>query len=495
MNQINNEDNNLHANESSPNSADNHTDIISNNDSPGHNPPLSDAQPCDKLKHHGFHNVPKEMYSPGICVNQPSSNTRNDAIDQKKSSRNGLIRAIALVIVCAVFSAVSAYFVIEFRLSRGDFYEPAQVLFGATIADEYNDYTDEYNNYSVATPVTTPVATISDIMSAEDIFDMAHSQVVVINADAPSPFGDNGATVPVSGSGFVISDDGYILTNYHVIELAHTNNLPIKVVLYDGTSFEAEVVGFEARNDVALIRIDATGLSPVHIGNSDDIRVGQAVYAIGNPFGDLVYTMTDGIVSALDRVVSVDEKSINTFQFSAAVNQGNSGGPVFNARGEVIGIVTAKVGLGNVEGIGFAIPINDAVDIAIELIEHGHLTGRPLLGIVGQTVSSANAAYFEWVEGVLIRDVTPESAADTAGIEVGDIIIALDNEEVVSMELLAFVLRNHRAGETTPITIWRQGETLELTITFDEDMYAGRPEPRPPIDEDALPDLFENRQP
>jgi len=429
-----------------------------------------------------------EMYSPGICVNQPYPRDRANEGERNKSSHDrdnkgfvNFLRAMALVLICAVFSAAFAYVVVDYRLSSGDFARPTQVTLGAIAPERVPDYT-----------VTAPVATGVDIMPAEDIFDMARSQVVVIYADVPSPFGANGATTPVSGSGFIISEDGFILTNYHVIELAHSSDIPINVILNDGTYYVAEVVGFEASNDVAVIKVDASGLSPVLIGNSDDLRVGQTVYAIGNPFGDLVYTMTDGIVSALDRVVSVEGKSINTFQFSAAVNQGNSGGPIFNAHGEAIGIVTAKVVRGNVEGIGFAIPINDAVDIAVELIEHGYLSGRPLIGVVGQTVSPAHAAYLDWVEGVLISAVTPDSAADLAGIEVGDIIVALDDEEVTSLEILRFALRDHRAGDTTTISVWRQGEILDLTITFDEDAHAGRPEPRPPIDESELPDPFEN---
>jgi serine protease Do len=199
--------------------------------------------------------------------------------------------------------------------------------------------------------------------------------------------------------------------------------------------------------------------------------------------------MTDGIVSALDRVVSVEGKSIGTFQFSAAVNRGNSGGPIYNTSGEVLGIVTAKVVRGNVEGIGFAIPINDAIDIASELIEHGYISGRPLIGITGQTVSSGHAAYYDWVVGTYVRSVAPDSAAENAGIAVGDIITAIDDDEVDSMEALRFALRKHRAGDTTSITVWRDGHIIKLTITFDEDMYAGQPQIRP-LPEPDSPDPF-----
>jgi len=187
----------------------------------------------------------------------------------------------------------------------------------------------------------------------------------------------------------------------------------------------------------------------------------------------------------------VERKSINTFQFSAAVNSGNSGGPIYDTNGEVIGIVTAKVIRGNVEGIGFAIPINDAIKIASELIEHGYISGRPLIGITGQTVTPGHAEYYGWVVGTYIRSVNPGSAAETAGIAVGDIITAIADIEVNSMDELKSTLRDFNAGDTTTITVWRNGESLDLTITFDEDLNAGQPQ-RPVMPEPDSPDPFED---
>jgi len=416
--------------------------------------------------------------------NYSDSNDHNGAMQENSRGLVGFLRAMALVLACTFFSGSAAYLVLDHRINRGDFNPPTQVVLGNGGADRR----------PVENLPTQTIGQREDNMTAQDIYDMARNQVVVINTDAPGVFGFpdiSGDIAPISGSGFIISNDGYILTNYHVIEIAHRNDLPIRVILNDGVTHDAKVVGFEASNDVAVIKIETNGLNPVYIGNSDTIRVGQTVYAVGNPFGDLVYTMTDGIVSALDRVVSVEGKSIRTFQFSAAVNSGNSGGPIYNTDGEVIGIVTAKVVRGNVEGIGFAIPINDAIEIATELIEHGYISGRPLIGITGQNVSPANAEYFNWVVGIYIRSVASDSAADTAGMEIGDIITALGETGVNSMETLRFALRDYRAGETTTITVWRDGETHILTITFDEDMYAGQQ--RPPIEEPDSPDPFARR--
>ena len=427
----------------------------------------------------------RNMYSPGICVNPPYPRRRVDEIEQMRAPRErgrkflGFLRAVCLVFVCSVFSGAAAYFVMEYRFNRGDFIVNNQVVLGGSNSEAQQDG-----------GFTTPVVAFEDSITAQDIYDMACSQVVGINTEAPSlggGFGTQGPVSPVSGSGFIISSDGYILTNYHVIELAHTNGLNLSVTLNDGTSYDAKIIGFEASNDVAVVKINATGLNPTVIGNSDNIRVGQTIYAVGNPFGDLVYTMTDGIVSALDRVVSVERKSINTFQFSAAVNSGNSGGPIYDTTGEVIGIVTAKLIRGNVEGIGFAIPINDAIEIASELIEHGYVAGRPFMGIGGNTVTSAHAEYWGWVVGVYIRSVTPDSAADKAGLVVGDIITSLDGVDIDSMDSLKFAMRSYKAGDTTTLTAWRNGVFHDLTITFDEDLSAGQPQQRESLPERDTP--------
>jgi len=435
--------------------------------------------------------APAQLYSPGIYASRPEPRIKNNETGgqkpQSKSPFNtgAILRAVCLVLICTFLSAAAAYIVMDFRFARGDFSVSNNVILGGSPSQQ------EQGDLSNVSPITVlPDGNIS----AADIYDIALTQVVGINTEAPDSlgiFGLPGSVTPISGTGFIVSTDGYILTNYHVVETAHSRSMPINVVMNDGSVHAATVVGFEAHSDVAVLKIEATGLNPVVFGDSSAIRVGQTVYAVGNPFGDFVYTMTDGIVSALDRIVSVDGRTINTFQFSAAVNSGNSGGPIYNTFGEVIGVVTAKVIRGNVEGIGFAIPINDAVEIASELIEHGYISGRPLLGVTVQNVSSAHADYFDWVVGVYVRSVNRGSAAEKAGINVGDIIIAVGDDEVTSLETLRFALRRHRAGDTVIIQIWRSGEVFELSITFDEDEYAGRPD-RPDAPEPDSPNPFEN---
>jgi len=414
------------------------------------------------------------MYTPGISTNRQYAGSYNrrseDAapaapVPPKKSGRGRrFLRAMCLVLICALVSAAATYGVMEYRIRAGYHTVVNQVVLGGTgIADPGETR-------------PTPITSSETGMRPEYIYDMALSQVVGIKIEVPTlgVFGTIGSST-AAGSGFIISDDGYILTNFHVIEPAQTNQLPINVIKSDGSEFVAEVIGYEVANDVALLKIEATGLNPVILGNSDNIRVGQTVFAIGNPFGNLVYTMTDGIVSALDREVTVEGIIINTFQFSAAVNRGNSGGPIYNANGEVIGIVTAKMARNDVEGIGFAVPINDAIEIASGLIEYGYITGRPMLGITGQTVSRSLAEYYDLVVGVFVRTVNPGSAAQRAGLEDGDIIVGLGDTEISSMDMLRFVMRSYRAGETTHISVWRDGAVIEMPITFDEDLAAGQP--------------------
>ena len=285
----------------------------------------------------------------------------------------------------------------------------------------------------------------------------------------------------VSGTGFVISEDGYILTNYHVVEDAYTTGSTINVMFssesgYDTLQYTAEVVGFDRNNDVAVIKIDASGLTAATLGSSNDLRVGDTVYAVGNPLGELSYSMSDGIVSATDRVITTDEGTANMFQITAAVNEGNSGGPVYNAYGQVVGIVTAKPNSTSsgtsTEGIGFAIPIDDAVRIANDVISGGHQVdpnAEPAyLGVTAQDVDTMAQQYYNMPMGAYVLSVEEGGAADNAGVLVGDIITSLDGYDVQSRSDLAEELTFHAAGETVEMVVYRSGESVTLTVTLGE---------------------------
>ncbi|MGM9607614.1 MAG: S1C family serine protease [Oscillospiraceae bacterium] len=273
-----------------------------------------------------------------------------------------------------------------------------------------------------------------------------------------------------AGSGFVISSDGYIVTNYHVIEGAST----IKVTFYDGTEYSATLIGGEQSNDVAVLKIDASGLTPVVIGDSDAMNVGQAVTAIGNPLGELTFSQTAGIISAKDRTVTLTGGiKINMLQTDCTINSGNSGGPLFNSYGEVIGITSAKYSNNGsyseatIEGIGFAIPINDVIDIIQDLIEHGYVTGKPSVGII-QTNVTTEVQRYGIPAGAEVLAVLEDSCAEKGGLQVGDIITAVDGTTVASSSDLQSAIKSYRAGDTVTFTVYRNGESIELQLTLDE---------------------------
>lgn len=333
---------------------------------------------------------------------------------------------------------------------------------------------DDSNDAAADTPIIRSTGTPinSSTSTANDIYTLACSQTVGIKTEVTytNMFGQTSSTA-VSGTGFVVTTDGYIMTNYHVIEYAYESNRTVSVIFKDGTQYDASIVGVEAENDVAVLKIDATGLTPVAVGDSDDILVGDTVYAVGNPLGELDFSMTTGSISALDRSITVDsdQPAINMFQFDAAVNSGNSGGPVYNTSGEVIGIVTAKSSENNVEGIGFAIPINDAVNIANDLITKGYVTGKAYLGVTVDTrYTSVYADYYGMPEGAYIFYVEPGTCAEKAGISSGDIITKIGDYDIRSYSDLSSAIREFHAGDTVKFVVYRANDYIELSVTFDE---------------------------
>ena len=272
-----------------------------------------------------------------------------------------------------------------------------------------------------------------------------------------------------AGSGVVISSDGYILTCAHVVSGASN----ITVTIGD-TDYPATVVGEDDTSDVAVLKIDATDLTPATVGNSDSLAVGESVLAVGNPLGELGGTVTSGIVSALNRSVTIQgTSSTNTMsliQMDASVSPGNSGGGLFNMNGELVGIVNAKSSSSDAEGLGFAIPINDAIKVAQELLENGYVTGRPYLGITYLAVTDAQTAQQLGVNayGVYIVDVTKGGPADQAGLKVGDRIVSVDGSEIAAKDDLGTLMQKHAAGDTLAITVARDGQMQTVNVTLGE---------------------------
>ena len=310
-------------------------------------------------------------------------------------------------------------------------------------------------------------------MTTSQVSEMVSPSVVVITTEQVvysqwSWYGQN-QVESGAGSGVIISSDGYILTCAHVVSGASQ----ITVTIGD-TDYTATVVGKDDTSDVAVLKIDATGLTPATVGDSDSLSVGDSVLAVGNPLGQLGGTVTSGIVSALNRSVTIrGTSSTNTMsliQMDASVSPGNSGGGLFNMNGELIGLVNAKSSSSNAEGLGFAIPINDAIQVAQDLLENGYVSGRPYMGITYIAVTDAQtAAQFNVnAYGVYVVDVVQGGPADKAGLKVGDRIVSIDGTEIAQKDDLGTLMQQHTAGDILSITVARDGQMQTVSLTLGE---------------------------
>ena len=315
--------------------------------------------------------------------------------------------------------------------------------------------------------------TVSSGMTTAQVAKMVSPSVVVITTEQVvysqwSWYGQS-QVESGAGSGVIISSDGYILTCAHVVSGA--SNITVSIGDKD---YPATLVGEDTTSDIAVVKVDATGLTPATVGNSDNLKVGESVMAVGNPLGELGGTVTSGIVSALNRSVSIQgSSSVNTMsliQMDASVSPGNSGGGLFNMNGELVGIVNAKSSDSDAEGLGFAIPVNDAVKVAQELLENGYVTGRPYLGISYYAVTDAQTAAQLGVNayGVYIVEVVKGGPADKAGLQAGDRIVSVDGSEVATQSDLGTLMQDHKAGDTIEITVARGGQMQTVNVTLGE---------------------------
>ena len=269
-----------------------------------------------------------------------------------------------------------------------------------------------------------------------------------------------------AGSGVIISEDGYIVTNNHVIQDARS----ITVALHDGTTYQAQLVATDSKMDIGVIKIDASGLTPAILGDSDSLSVGEPVVAVGNPLGQLGGTVTNGIVSALDREIILNNERRNLLQTNAAINPGNSGGGLFNANGELVGIVVAKSSGEDVEGLGFAIPVNDAKPIIEDLISQGYVGGRVSLGITALDLTTAQLAaqYGYKTPGVYVQSVVENSSAANGGQQPGDCFVSINDTAIEAISDVTTILNNSSVGDQLEITVKRDGRIVELTVTLQE---------------------------
>lgn len=341
------------------------------------------------------------------------------------------------------------------------------------------------NNGIISTVSSATPATIlnkGDALSIKDIATLNQDSIVeiAISATAKSAFFGTYTTTG-SGSGIIISTNGYILTNNHVISSAND----VKVKLHNGTEYTAKVIGSDAKTDVAVLKIDAKNLKPVTIGDSSKLSVGDTAVVIGNPLGSLGGTVTDGIISALEREITIDKKKMNLIQTNAAINPGNSGGGLFNANGELVGIVVAKSSGLEIEGLGFAIPVNDVTSIINDILQLGYVSNRPYLGVGLSDSKQVSSSYPEGNSifdffygnggsftttsyGAYVSSVEEGSAADKAGIKVDDQIISIDDEMCSSSADVSAAIGTHKVGDEVTIVIVRNNKMQKVTAKLQE---------------------------
>ena len=397
---------------------------------------------------------------------EPEISSPTEARPAEKSRRRGAKGVVALALCCSlVGGAAGAGGVL--LLNRG----------GTA------SYVRE-GQRPVATLSTVQVDTGRTLSAAEVYAANVNSTVGITTTSTRTNLWGYATTSAAAGSGFIFTDDGYILTNYHVVEGGDA----LTVTMYDGTSYQAALVGFDASNDIAVLKIDASGLTPVVLGDSDQLLVGENVAAIGNPLGELTFSLTTGSVSALDREVTLEASDGSAFamaliQTDCAINSGNSGGALFNMHGEVVGITNAKYSGSSASGasidnIGFAIPINSVRGIVESIIEKGYIE-KAYIG-VSITDVSADALRYGLPAGAAVQSVTEDSPAEQAGLQSNDIVTAVNGKTVSGSSDLVDLVGQAAVGDRLILTVYRQGETLELTVAVGSSHQPALPDAREP---------------
>ena len=417
-------------------------------------------------------NLPRDDYHPQYTP-VPESPKKKDSMT---------VKVIALVLVCAIVGGLCGFG-------------------GAAIAR--NSHRGETAiQQSDRAPVEVEIKKVdgqTEMTPAEVYAATVNSTVSINTATTRNVFGQVTERAS-SGSGFIITADGYIVTNQHVVSGASK----VTVTLYNGEEYPATIIGGDADYDVAVIKIESSDLPAVTLGNSEDVNVGDWVMAIGNPLGELTFSMSQGSVSSSGRAINVDGTPFNMLQVDCAINPGNSGGALMNLYGEVVGIVSAKYSSysnTSVEGLGFAIPISDVRAIITDIIENGAVTDKAYLAITAGTMTEEMAAQYniDLTKGVFVYSVEKGGAGDRAGLRLGDIITELDGKTINTMNDLSMAKKGYKAGETVSLTYYRDGEYHTTELTFDEQpQTTGQEQPQPQMPEqyedyyNQMPDGFED---
>lgn len=378
--------------------------------------------------------------------------------EEPKKKGSGNTKVIAAAMVCSIILSGAAGFGGGILASRFTESESVQDTPSSSISSSMAPSSPAEAN-TVNTTVSSGAMSIAEIAAAtaNSVVEITTESVVTGGGFWVQQYVASGA-----GSGVILSEDGYIATNNHVIE----NATSVTVRLHNGESYEAQIIGADSEKDVALIKIDATGLTPAKIGDSDALVVGEDTVAVGNPLGQLGGTVTNGIVSALDREITIDGQTMNLLQTNAAINPGNSGGGLFNEKGELVGLVVAKSAGSDLEGLGFAIPINDVMEVVEQLKEFGYVTGKPYLGISLVDINTVQRAMQYGVNqsGVYVMEVDrPE-----CGLQAGDCITQINGFEVESSDDISDTIKAYSAGDTVEMTVIRNGETITVDALLGE---------------------------
>ncbi len=440
---------------------------------------------------------PQNSYSYSYPQGSVYGETVNPVEQEPKKKKRVFTKVIACAVCAAVISAgsIGAYKYIDDNFSFKNFFSSESSQSSSTALNteaEAGNLTSTGNNAEQKSLIE--LASREGSLSVPEAVDKVMPAVVGISSKfqvasqnygsswffGGMPGGDTQTQIAAAtGTGIVMTSEGYIITNAHVIydeENGYGKAQSVSVVMSDETEYEASIIGYDTDTDIAVLKIDASDLTPAEFGNSDDLRVGELVLAVGNPLGfELFGSVTSGIVSALNREISINEKQMSLIQTDAAINSGNSGGPLINSLGQVVGINSAKMtstysgtSLNTVEGLGFAIPITQAKTIIDDLINYGYVKGRPQLGITCIDIDEATAKLYNMSVGIYVRSVTPNGAADLAGIMEGDIIIGMNGEAVSTSDQFNEMKNQHKAGDEITLTISRNGKDNEVKVILQE---------------------------
>ena len=408
-----------------------------------------DFRNSDQYRYTNRDQLPHDDYAP-----DPNRVPVQPPVQPKKQGffHRAAVKVTALILACAVAGGLAGWG-------------------GAAIAGSGSNSGKTTIQQSDRQPVTVQAKKVDGQtkMDPATVYASVVNSAVSINCSATSTniFGQQTQTAS-SGSGFIITEDGYVVTNYHVVSGASS----VQVTLYNGDTYDATVIGGDSDYDVAVLKINASGLQPVTLGESADVNVGDTVLAIGNPLGELTFSMSQGIVSSCDRAINVDGTPFNMIQVDCSINPGNSGGPLVNLYGEVVGIVSAKYSSYSsttVEGLGFAIPISDVRSIITDIMENGAVTDKAYMAITAGTMNEQMAAQFniDVTEGVFVYSVVEGGAGEKAGLRLGDVITKMGDKTLTSRQDLSAAMKGYRAGDTVTLTVYRGGQYIEVELTFD----------------------------